>query len=833
MTTKPYLCIHGHFYQPPRENAWLESIEIQDSASPFHDWNERIDRECYEPNGLARVLDEKGKIIDMANNYERMSFNFGPTLIKWIKDKDPFTYQQILQADRISIEERGFGNAIAQAYNHMIMPLANRRDKVTQVRWGIEDFKHHFKRNPDAMWLPETACNEETLEVLVEEGIRFIILEPHQAEAVRPLDQKDWHDVSSGQIDPKIPYRCFLKKDSTRFIDIFFYDGPISKETSFGNLLYDAKHFMDALTRAKVDHHDGPQLIHISVDGETFGHHKAFGDRALAYLQFAEAKQRGYELVNYSQFLEMRPPKDEVRLKLGENGEGTSWSCAHGVKRWKEHCGCRGDGPGDWTQHWRKPLREALDWLRDNLAQHYEDKCKSVFKDAWEARNDYVHVILNRSEETVHEFFEKHATHILTDGEVTQSYNLLELQRNAMLMYTSCGWFFSEISGIETVQIMQYAARAIQLAVETGARPSLEEEFLALLTEAKSNVKDYKDGRTIYERFVKPAKITLYDVAGHHAIRSMFEDAGETEHWHCFSVQTLHQRKESYGNLRVNFGRVYIRSVITREEKDLLFVVTQFGPFDFHCAVKEFEDGHQMDRFEKELLGDLHSIQIVELIRRIDALFGSRFYALKDLIIEERLKMITLLTRGALQKIGQTYEHIFEESRRINEVYRTIHLPIPEDIRYAMTHTLSKRLHNAVMKLSKHQFNMKKAIAITRIMEMANSFQANMDKTEISVYLTKRLDAQTQKILLNPKEDTVSECINILKLAKKIETAIDLRHAQKNLFQVLRAWREDQAILRSVPASVPQKVVDLATALDINPKAFKIEIKEELHGRTG
>ncbi len=342
------ICIHGHFYQPPRENAWIEAIELQDSAHPYHDWNERIYHECYRPNTRARIFNDRQQIVNIVNNFERMSFNVGPTLMSWLEEKHPETYRRILAADKTSVDQHhGHGNALAQVYNHMIMPLASRRDKVTQVRWGVADFKKRFGRDPEGIWLAETAVNEETLEVLAEEGMHFTILAPHQAEAVRAMGG-EWRDAAHGNIDPRRPYRCFLKKDPARFVDIFFYDGPISKAVAFEDLLSDTRHFMGRLESAVLREDSRPQLIHAAADGETYGHHKPWAERSLAYLLFHEAEVRGYRIVNYAEFLAENPPVEEVRLQSGDHGEGTSWSCEHGVKRWKQHCGCRGVGPAEW-----------------------------------------------------------------------------------------------------------------------------------------------------------------------------------------------------------------------------------------------------------------------------------------------------------------------------------------------------------------------------------------------------------------------------------------------------------------------------------------------------
>ena len=361
-----FVTIHGHFYQPPRENPWLETIETEESARPFHDWNERIAFECYRPNAFARILDPHGRILDIINNYASISFNFGPTLLAWIEKKAPSIYQKILEADRESLKRLGCGNAIAQVYNHIILPLASERDKETEVRWGIADFERRFRRSPDAMWLPETAVDSPTLRVLVKHGMQYLILSPFQALRVRPFGGRKWIDVNQGRVDPTQPYRCFLKdalgkKVSNQFIDIFFYDGMIAKEVSFGELLKDGNAFSERFAQAYQPSKNRPQLIHIATDGETYGHHKKFGDMALAYGLKEGFSSRGFEVTNYRAFLKRFPPICEVEIDEGPKGEGSSWSCAHGVGRWKEDCGCHTGGRDGWNQKWRRPVREALD----------------------------------------------------------------------------------------------------------------------------------------------------------------------------------------------------------------------------------------------------------------------------------------------------------------------------------------------------------------------------------------------------------------------------------------------------------------------------------------
>lgn len=829
MNRSAYLCIHGHFYQPPRENPWIEAIEEQSSAHPYHDWNERIFYESYLSNAMARVLEDQGRIVDIVNNFEKISFNFGPSLMWWMQDKHPETHQMIVEADQKSRQVfGGHGNAIAQVYNHMIMPLANRLDKITQVVWGIEDFKFRFGREPEAIWLAETACNEETLEVLVEAGMKFLILEPHQAEAIRRLDSQEWLDMPDGRIDPKRPYRCFLKKDPAKYIDIFFYDGPISKAASFEDLLTDAKFFMSRLEGARDERQSPEQLIHIATDGETYGHHKKFGDRALAYLLQVEAPARNFEIINYGQYLEKHPPRYEVRLKDGEDGEGTSWSCAHGVKRWKEHCGCRGDGPAEWHQHWRKPLREALDWLRDEVSTIFEQTGEKYFHNIWKARDEYIQVILNRDEQNVWDFINRNQSRNITREDAVTCLKLFEIQRHAMLMYTSCGWFFTELSGIETVQILQYAGRVIELASEFTTLP-LEEEFLKRLALAKSNIPDLKDGRGVYERFVKPNIFKIENIASVYAMASALDGYytnSKSVDIYSYHIDVLYQRKENYRNLALNFGRIRVTSKITWETEDLIFVAAQIGLYDFRCSIRAFHNPEEFEDLEKEFFEELNTPHMVEFLRRLDLYFGNHYYALKDLPLKERKEIISVLAKETIEKIENIHENLYDENRGLNEIYRSVNLPIPSEIRYAAEHTLSKRLLAAMKEISAYQYNLRKARPIYRIIDAAKSFGVELEKNEIAGFLEHDLNGKVRELQGGFDFLHVQICIAILRLSRKIGIDLDLRKAQDYLFYFLKK----KNIAVSFTEEIVNALVEFATLLGINSEAFQSKIKHKAKG---
>jgi len=470
------VCIHGHFYQPPRENPWSGEIDLQQSAAPYHDWNERVTAECYEPNASARILGPDGGVLKRIDNYSLISFNFGPTLLSWMEREHYFLYTKIIESDNKSRKRfSGHGGAIAQCYSHMIMPLASARDKKTQVLWGVSDFKHRFGRKPEGMWLPETAVDTETLEIMADEGILFTILTPHQALEVRGHGGK-WRDVSGGGIDTSVPYVCYLP--SGREIAIFFYDGAIAHEIAFGDLLRDGAVLASRLAGTGNAVGKSPGLSHAAVDGETFGHHHKFGEMALAYcLESIEAGMEA-QLTVYGEHLDRFPPQNEVRI-----AENTSWSCVHGVERWRSDCGCTAGGHPEWNQKWRAPLREALDGLRKVLDPLFEEKGSGFFPDPWEARDGYMDRILSGESKALPE----------------EAHDLLEMQRFSMLMFTSCGWFFDDISRIETLQILRYAARAIEIA-EKISGASIEAPFIDVLEKVPGNTAEIKNGRIAYEK---------------------------------------------------------------------------------------------------------------------------------------------------------------------------------------------------------------------------------------------------------------------------------------------------------------------------------------------
>jgi alpha-amylase/alpha-mannosidase (GH57 family) len=686
VVTERYLCVHGHFYQPPRQNPWLEVIETEPSAAPFHDWNERITAECYAPNTAARIVDGEGRVLEIHNNYTQISFNFGPTLLAWLEKADPTTYQEIIAADRLSRAARnGHGNAIAQAYNHIIMPLANRRDKVTQVIWGSSDFQHRFERAPEGMWLPEAAVDLETLDILAQHGIRYTILSPFQAKRVRMPGEKNWTDASNGRIDPSRPYRCLLP--SGREIALFFYDGPIAKAIAFDGVLARGEMLIERLMGGFHDGRNHTELVHVATDGETYGHHHRFGEMALAYALSTIARRNMATLTNYGQYLEHFPPEQIVELV-----ENSSWSCVHGVERWCNDCGCQTGGKPGWHQRWRKPLREALDWLRDQLAQLFEDEGGQLLSNPWAARDGYITVILERSHSSMEHFFQQQACRRLSDADVVQALKLLEMQRHALLMYTSCAWFFAEISGLETVQMLAFAARAIQLAREVAGL-ELEAGFLERLAAAPSNLPEVtENGRDVYLKLVRPMVATLRTVIADDTISTLIEPEAPKQRLGVYEIQEVGAQRESRGSFTLMTGRVRVQSELTGESLQAIYAALGSDGQDFRCSVKGYVDTEEYTQVQTELFRLFTQRSLTEVVRALDAHFGEEYFALSQLFPDQQRRISQRLVAKALERFEQHCDEVYRTNHRVIDFIRTKNFPLPDVLRMAAQSSLNREI---------------------------------------------------------------------------------------------------------------------------------------------
>ncbi len=763
-----YLCIHGHFYQPPRENPWLEAIELQDSARPYHDWNERITAECYAPNGASRILDSDNRIVKIVNNYAGINFNFGPTLLSWLKEKVPETYRDILAADHASAQRfSGHGSAMAQCYNHMIMPLANSRDKLTQVYWGVQDFKHRFGRDPEGMWLPETAVDLETLDILAQHGIRYTVLAPSQAKSM------DGEDVSGGRIDPARAY--LLKLASGRDISLFFYDGPIARAVAFEGLLSNGEQFADRLLTAFSDQRDWPQLAHIATDGETYGHHHSHGDMALAFaLNHIESNDLA-KITNYAEYLEQQPATHQVEVF-----ESTAWSCVHGVGRWSDNCGCNSGGHPEWNQEWRAPLRQALDWLRDEVAPCYERTAARYLKDPWAARNDYIDVILDRSPESLERFAARHfrRKNLLRADRVTV-WKLLELQRHAMLMYTSCGWFFDELSGLETVQVIQYAGRVVQLAQELFG-DALEQRFLEKLAEAKSNIPENADGATVYAKFVKPAMVDLVKLGAHYAISSLFEDYPETAQIYSYSVDSKDYRAKRSGKMRLAFGKARFTSAITQESEMLMFGALHLADHNVHGGVSMFTGEDTYRELAKTVREAFSRSDLADTIHLIDQGFGGRTYSLRNLFRDEQRKVLNEILKTALKGAEPAYRQLYENQAPLLRFMRDCYIPIPKGMRITAEIALNDLLRRS---LEADELNVEQ---IQGLLEDVRIADVPLDSESLEMTLRRNLERSSALFFENPRDlDLLRKFREMVATAKSLPLPLVLWSLQNHCYHVL------------------------------------------------
>ncbi len=776
-----YLCIHGHFYQPPRENAWLEEIERQDSAQPYHDWNQRICAECYSPNALARLLDGQQNLIQLTNNYSRISFNFGPTLLSWMEKKEPEVYQAILEADKISRQRfGGHGSAIAQVYNHIILPLANEHDKETQIKWGIVDFEKRFGREPEALWLAETACDTPTLCALADAGMKFVILAPGQCARVRKIGTEKWQEVGAA-VDPKRAYLCRLPNGKS--IALFFYDGPISQGIAFSDTLSSGEKFVSRLFSAYTEREEA-QLMHIATDGETYGHHQKFADMALAYCLKKVEETPDVELTVYGEFLEKYPPQYEAQIV-----ENSSWSCCHGVERWKSNCGCNSGRPG-WHQKWRGPLRVALDFVRDEGIRTFETLGREYFKDPWAARNDYIELIMDRSLDAQHRFFLRHATEKAWNDRAG-ALMLLEMQKNALFMYTSCGWFFDEISGIETVQIMQYACRALELNRRLTGK-DIEPQFIEKLSLAPSNIKELKNGAHVYERYVKPQAMPAEKIALQHIISLLAEAPVNPRRAYACEILSFEPRKKSANGMQLWAGHITLKSTITLLEQKLCFAVFRRSAADFLCAAQPAcdSDPGMLD----ELINLFKAQQYEEIQPYIIAHFAHLFPVASMLSDVRRNVMESTLQKMTTQT-DKEFSRLFETQYATVRGLQAIGAPIPPTFRAVAEFVLAEDLKAEIRAVD---INIG---ALEELMEDVKSLGLNI-ADRISGTVTEKLTNLAFVFARNPDEKTTAlKLMEFLNYCDIFGFSPDTVKAQEFVFLGIESLGEqakNKAILRAL-----------------------------------
>lgn len=809
-SSRTALVIHGHFYQPPRENPWTGILEREPSASPDHDWNDRIYRECYRANAFARIFDGFGHVDRIVNNYARLSFNFGPTLLSWIEAEHPVTYARILDADRISVGlQHGHGNAIAQGYNHVILPLCNDRDRKTQVRWGLADFRHRFGREPESLWLPETACNDETLGTLIDEGLAYVILSPYQAERVRPLrrpteapDSEGWVNVADGSIDPGVAYRYFHRDGSGRSIAIFFYDGPVARSVAFEGSLASSQAFVGRL--AQVAGGAG-RVVNIATDGESYGHHSHFGDLTLAYALDVEAATRGFEVTNYGAFLAGNPPQWEVEIKPGPNGEGTAWSCAHGVGRWARDCGCSTGAREGWNQRWRAPLRAALDLLRDAAAAHLEGEGGELFRDPWAARDAYIELVLDR-QAARDAWLERHRARPLSSREQERALTLLELARSAMLMYTSCGWFFADISGIETVQVLKYAGRVLDLLDDLDL-PAPRARFLEVLAEAQSNLPEMGNGADVFRRFVEPLRVSPARVAAHLAIVSLVDERhadGETAGFRYKRQSFQHQK---HGRITLATARIDLEEIATRKRYDFALAAMHMGAVDFYCCVRPFPGAQRFANAAARLWQSFRTAALPQLLRMTNAEFGPDEYGLESLLPDGRERISAMAFGDIVSRFAQQYVTLYESNQRILEMLQEAGFELPKEISAAAEFTLGRRFEEEII-AARDSFE---PAAYGRALALASEIARHgytIDRKHAAHVFGVTLARAVVAAVSQPDADRVARTVALAELGHTLGLTSDIGRAQEILFEAI-----------ATAGAQAGRFAQLARALAVRPPA--------------
>lgn len=802
-----FLCIHGHFYQPARENPWLDAVELQDSAAPYHDWNDRVTAECYARNATSRILDNDQRIARIVNNYSKMSFNIGPTLLRWLARHRHDVYLQILEADAQSRRAHyGHGNAIATVYNHLIMPLASQRDKLTQIRWGIRDFERRFRRRPEGMWLAELAVDLETLELLASHHVGFTILAPHQARRVRALADGSWTDVSEATLDATVPYRCRLP--SGRSMAIFFYDGPLSRAIAFEGLLNDGAEFSARLVE-RAGTGVPPRILLAATDGESYGHHHRFGEMALSFALQQIATRSEMTLTNLGAYLAAHPPVHEVEIR-----ERTSWSCAHGIERWRSDCGDN-TGKGH-HQRWRAPLREAIGWLKEELDTIFEQHGGTFFSDPWAARDEAVD-IADYEAGALDGFLGRHVTGEQTAPKRTTALKLLEMQRQGMLMQSSDGWFFDDVSGIETVQILAHAARAIELAAGFGA--DLEGEFVEFLRRAPGNLPQYPDGGAVYTTLVQPMAVSNERLVALHAIKSSSmlsplrgesgsegksmpsprrgeeSTAGErvlalnpsgasgsgSEGVYATRIRDQSTHASSAGPHTLVTGRVQIQSMITEETQEAAYALLHFGGHEVHCAVRMGWSAREYDPVREDLHARFGREILSEIVRRIDDAFGAVYFTLQDLMLEDRRLVLAALTAQTLTQVEDAYRRLFVQHRPLMQYLRDAQAEIPAPMLVAAVFVLTHDLERELA-ASPHKPLSEAAFALVAELQ---SWGREVRAERFEPLMRRRLEAALTGDASG--RDQLQRALRVLDLADAAGCTLNLWDAQNQFYQLAKS----------------------------------------------
>lgn len=780
--------IHAHFYQPERTNPWTGVLDPEPTAAPARDWNDRIHGECYRPNGSARIFDDQRRVERIVNNYEHLSFNFGPTLLSWMERRAPETYARIIDGDWRSVRRTGHGNALAQAFNHTILPLANERDRRTQISWGLADFRHRFGRDAQGMWLPETAADRATIDALIDAGVGFTVLAPHQAHRVRHPGG-EWQEVGAG-IDTGRAYLHRHSDGSGRSMAVFFYDGSLAQNLAFGEGGIDAADLIGTL-RTGVPSSGG--LVHAALDGETFGHHRPFGELGLAYTLFEGAQREGLIPTSYAAWLAANPPVDEVEIV---GGEGTAWSCAHGVGRWARDCGCSTNAEEGWNQAWRAPLRAALDIVRDAAVDVFAARGGELLRDPWRARNDYIDVRLGTM--TPAAFLERHARRAVSERQTIEIWTLLESQRHAMVMYTSCGWFFGDVSGIETVYVLRFAARTLDLLGELGAAGGAEEAFLEALGAARSNKPEVGTGVDVWREQVRPARVTPRRIAAHLSLLGLSQPeaaadfpVGSPVALGGHSLIVREGQIERRGAVALVTARMSVTATDTGRTEELGIAGLHLGGLDFHGVSLLIDEHPDFDEQAAQLWEALPTESMVHLLRRIwhlgDHPDGAEF-GLEAALPGGRQIIVGTVFGDLTERFHEQYSRLYHDHRRILESLTAAGYDLPRDLRAAAELTLNAELEAQVdaasQSLADDSLDIASFDAVRDTIALAHEQGYTLELGDLQRALTEAITAAAAAAARSLRTADADLVDRWLDLAAELDLPVDLSRAQELIWEL-------------------------------------------------
>jgi len=765
--------IHGHFYQPPREDPWIDSIEPQPSAYPFRDWNVRITSECYAPNCFSRVLDKRGRIRDIINNYQYLSFNFGPTLLSWMEREDKEVYDLIIEADKRSIDEHhGHGNAIAQIYNHVIMPLQNYEDKKTQIIWGLKDFEHRYGRKSEGIWLSETAIDYETIDLLIDHGLKFVVLSPEQASEFRKIGDKHWSKVSDSPISTKHPYKIIREHGE---LGVFYFDKRLSTSVSFEHLLHNSDDFALRIKQSMTSKND---VVIIASDGEIFGHHEPFGDMCLAALIKEYCiNQKQIELLNFGEYLELYPAEYETKISLGDDGLGSSWSCFHGVGRWYKDCGCHTGGEGNWTQNWRGPLRKSFDIVKESLDNVFITNVSKYLDDPWSLRNRYIEYILEGYGEAKYSFIRENVNKDISDEECSMLLTLLESQKYGMFMYTSCAWFFSDVSGIETVQNIKYAYKAVSLIENFDG--DLKNKFENTLQKAKSNLPENGEGKWILDNWVYPHIQDFPHIANNFvALSILAEDFDEDSFriFKTFGYENFNYKKiENTNNFFEGNIEVFEKNGYRSKVYNFLFNERIDDVYQVLIIPAEAKDA--FENIKNEVMNSSDFDQFLNK--------GLHFFTDNDLVKEVREFIIDKKYRYKTKQLVDYGISLFNENKSLLSNYRKMNVKLPDIYKYFLSFTAQSIFYN--LSLSLDSFPDKEIlIELIQIFDFLKYFHIKVDLQVLKDKLSTILYNNIRSVGDDIDSKVLQQAVILIEFCNKVDCILEKSRSENVVFRLLK-----------------------------------------------